>query len=139
MYAFEKYETRHTLYNSIIGNYRYIMTSKSPKLNLEEMVDSIKAIFGYDIRTKNRHIPYVRCRMMYSFLAYELKNSQYSLSAIGQEIGYDHASIIHNIRKFKDHLSIGDPASIEDLTRYCKNSDIELAVRFVGKKFERFT
>lgn len=115
------------------------MTLSVPKTTLRSLWNHICDI-AYDehkiLLDSNRHCRkrlFVTYRQIYSYIA---RKKGYSLSSIGRTISKDHATIMNNLRVFKNLREMGDPELIpvyhlviEQLKVRINAADIEFSNR----------
>lgn len=87
--------------------------------DLESIMQMCIDVFGVDPREKNRKILYVSCRFAYYY--YIRENTKYSLHAIANEMGSNHATVLHGHRKY--------PQRVKDYKEHSKMfADIDILV-----------
>jgi len=86
-----------------------------PKVFTQAVIDAVQLYYSVSIYNRCRQLPYANARSMASYF---LKKSKFyfTYAEIGRLIGYyDHATVLHNVRKIETQLSIKDKQTIYDL------------------------
>lgn len=66
-------------------------------MKLNEIIDVVSDVTGIDLRANNRKRNVIYARVIYFKIARDI--TKYSLSAIGKEVGKDHATVLFHLEK----------------------------------------
>ena len=62
----------------------------------------IEAYYNVNLSEKTRRRDIVHFRFLYYYLAYNHSSGGYSLDALGQTLGFDHATVLYGIKQYKN-------------------------------------
>ena len=105
-------------------------------INFDELLGIISTVSGQPrekIISKERYRNYVIPRQLLCFYLREKYN--YKLVSIGKQLGIDHTSVIHAIKKVHEMISINDPITLQYIslidTELMNNSRINQATKII--------
>lgn len=90
-------------------------------MTLQQIKTEVEKATGLNISTDTRKREYVIARGMYFDLAYRFTTKSYE--KIGREVGRNHATVLHSMETFKNHLAYEEDAAntYEILNQYFRD------------------
>ena len=92
-----------------------------------QVATAVNKLLLIDIRTKNREIDFVKARALYYYVCRKI-DKRWTFLAIGQEIGVDHATVLHGVKMYNQNYCFYYPELknyAEFLINHFKKNDIE--------------
>jgi len=92
------------------------------------VIDGVSKYFGVtELTTRSRKNEFMTPRRYICYLLYKCRSHRYSYSEIGGMIGYyDHATVLHHVRKIGEFIDIKDKQTLIDL------KELDLMINYKG-------